>query len=132
MIIWSIIWSIMLISLILLVLMEIINGTIELRFWICLILVFALILIPIFTLGAYNQSKLFVNKYASFAEKVSTMSDSQEYMYIGNAIDYNYQLSIYQKKIHQLGIFAPYCKEIKEMKPIQMRNFDLSNYILWG
>ena len=62
MIAWSIIWSLMVLSTILLIAMEIVNGTIEIRFWICVLLIFAIIMIPIFVLGAYTQSKNFVYK----------------------------------------------------------------------
>ena len=132
MIAWSIIWSLMVLSTILLIAMEIVNGTIEIRFWICVLLIFAIIMIPIFVLGAYTQSKNFVYKYEDFLDKVATMNDSQEYMYLGNAIDYNYHLAVYQYRIKQLGIFAPYCREIWQLKPIELRNFDMSKYIWWG
>ena len=57
MIAWGIIWVILLAIITLLILQEIINGTIEIRFWIIVLLIFALILVPICTIGRYNQSK---------------------------------------------------------------------------
>ena len=132
MIAWSIIWGLMVLFTIILIAMELINGTIEIRFWICVFLVIAIIIIPIFVLGDYTQSKNFVYKYEDFIEKVATMNDSEEYMYLGNAIDYNYHLAVYQHRIKQLGIFAPYCKEIWHLKPIELRNFDMSKFIWWG
>ena len=131
MIAWSIIWSLMVLSTILLIAMEVVNGTIEIRFWICVLLIFAIIMIPIFVLGAYIQSKNFVYKYEDFLNKVETMSDSQEYMYLGNAIDYNYHLAVYQHRIKYLGIFAPYSKEIRKLEPIKLRNFNMDNYAWW-
>ena len=132
MIAWSIIWGLMVLFAIILIAMELINGTIEIRFWICVFLVIAIIIIPIFVLGDYTQSKNFVYKYEDFIEKVATMNDSEEYMYLGNAIDYNYHLAVYQHRIKQLGIFAPYYKEIWHLKPIELRNFDMSKFIWWG
>lgn len=111
--------------------MEVVNGSIESRFWICFVLIIFLIFIPIFTLGAYNNSKDFVYRYEGFAEKVQTFDESKEYLYIGTAIDYNYHLYIYQSRTKKLGIFAPYCRDIYKLKPIQLKNFDMTSYAWW-
>ena len=131
MIAWGIIWGCGFLIEILLILMEIINGSISIRFWVCIFLLLILIFISIFTIGAYRQSCIFVYQYADFAEKVKTMSDDQEYHYLGNAINYNRILAIYQHRIKCLGIFAPYSKEIRKLEPIKLRNFNMDNYAWW-
>ena len=99
MIVWSIIWILMILCTALLIAMEVVNGSIEIRFWVCVFLVFIICLIPIFVFGAYNQSKEFVTKYEKFVEKVPTMNDNEEYMYLGNAIDYNYHLYVQKPRV---------------------------------
>ena len=131
MIAWVIIWLLLFSSFILLVTMEFVNGSTTARAAACLFLLFIVTFIPIITLNEYHQSVNFVNKYSNFVERAKTMSDYQEYKYLGNAIEYNHHLYLYQSHIKKLGIFAPYCRDIRKLEPIQFRNFDMNNYAWW-
>ena len=128
MIAWGILWVILLFTTLLFVAMEIVNGSIEIRFWLCFFFIFALILIPIFTIGAYTQSKDFAYQYENFQSKVAEMTESQEYTYFGNALNYNTQLQKYKQNIHRFGIFAPYYRKIKYLEPIQFKSYDMTKY----
>ena len=128
MIAWGILWTILLFTTLLLIAMEIVNGSIAIRFWLCVFFIFILILIPIFTIGAYIQSKDFVYQYENFQTKVATMTESQEYVYFGNALNYNIKLQRYKQNIHKFGIFAPYDKKIKYLEPIQFKSYDMIRY----
>lgn len=131
MITWGIIWGITLLALIVLIPMEIINGSIEVRFWVCVALILFLIITPIFTFSAYNNSKHFYEAYTTLEKRVSNLSKSQEYMVLGEVMNYNYYLYQYQTKIHRFGIFAPYYRGIWDLEPIQLNNFDMNNYRWW-
>lgn len=131
MIIWCIIWGILLIATGLMLAMEVVNGSNSKRVVACFICVCFLILIPVFVLGAYHQSVLFWNEYAGFAQKAQNLTESQEYAVLGHAINYNYKLYKYQTNIHRLGIFAPYYHGIWDLKPIQLKNFDMTRYRWW-
>lgn len=131
MITWIILWIILLCIFGLLVAMEIVNGSIEKRFWVCCILLFILIMIPVFTLGAYKQSVEFYQEYASFAERAQYLTDDQEYTELGRAVNYNYKLEYYQTRIKILGIFAPYYHGIWNLEPIHLKNFDMDHYRWW-
>lgn len=131
MITWGIIWGISLLALIVLIPMEIINGSIEARFWVCVAIIFLLIIIPIFTFSAYDNSKYFYKEYITLEKKVLNLSESQEYMVLGEVMNYNYYLYQYQTKIHRLGILAPYYRGIWDLEPIQLHNFDMNHYRWW-
>lgn len=131
MIAWGIIWIILLAIITLLILQEVINGTIEIRFWIIILLIFALILVPICTIGRYNQSKQFYQNYTQFQSIVAQLEPDQEYGYLGEAMNYNNYLHNYKISIEKWGIFAPYYSGIKDLEPIQLQSYDMSKYI-WG
>ena len=132
MITWIIIWIIILLSFCLLAAMEIVNGTINSRFWVCVALLMLIIIIPIFVISSYRESCIFYNDFIDFNNKMVKSDDySLEYKELGRAINYNYALYTYQNKFHKMGIFAPYTRNIKTLKPLQFKYFDISKYVWW-
>lgn len=125
-----ILWSIIEIFLILisgfLISMELINGSIEIRFWIVFILVVAIILIPIFTIGAYIQSIKFYKEFTHLNYVIENIDPYYEMYYYGSVLNYNERLYQYRDKIQKLKIFSPYTKKIQNLEPIQMKNFDVN------
>ena len=59
------------------------------------------------------------------------MTEDQEYMILGKAINYNYWLYLQQNRFHKMGIFAPTYIKIKELPAIQLKYFDMNNYRFW-
>lgn len=131
MIFWISLWIIIGACLLIIIPMEIINGSLEWRFWICVILILFLIISPIFVCQAHENSKHFYESYVALENRVQNLSENQEYMVLGEAMNYNYYLYQYQTKIHNWGIFSPYYRDIKTLKPIQLKTFDMSNYRWW-
>ena len=133
MIAWCIIWLIIALIAGLLIAMELINGSIEKRFWICIFLIFLLVMIPYFTIQEYVRSIDFYKDYIDFYEKINSqeLTENQEYMILGKAINYNYSLYLHQNRFHKMGIFAPTYTKIKELPAIQLKYFDMNNYRFW-
>lgn len=131
MVAWIILWVIIGLVLLVIVPMEIINGSLEWRFWICVALIFFLICSPIFVCQAYENSKQFYESYVALENRVKNLNENQEYMVLGEAINYNYYLYQYQNKIHNWGILAPYYSGINTLKPIQLKTFDMNSYRWW-
>lgn len=88
----SIIWFIIFIITIILVLMEVINGSIEWRFWLCVFLMFLIIVIPAFTIPNYITSVDFYKEYSNFQETINSqeLTFGQEYAIYGTVLKYNY------------------------------------------
>ena len=133
MIAWSIVWLIIALIAGLLIAMELINGSIEKRFWICIFLIFLLVMIPYFTIQEYVRSIDFYKDYIDFYEQINSqeLTENQEYMILGKAINYNYWLYLHQNRFHKMGIFAPTYMKIKELPAIQLKYFDMNNYKFW-
>jgi len=126
MIFWITVWCLLLVTAIILSLQEKINGSIECRFWIIIILCFALIIIPIFMGGAYYKTLMFCKKFEliqSVAAKLTTYD--QEYAYFGTVLEFNRQLGYYQSHLRP---FIPYYKDIWTLKPIQLKYFNMTLY----
>ena len=129
---WAIIWGFLFLLTALLTAMELINGSIELRFWVCVLLIMILIALPIFTIGNFNRSVQFYNAYVMFQNRInSNLTKDQEYMVLDRAINYNYQLYLYQEKLHKWGIFSTVYRGFKDLKPIELSSFDMENYRFW-
>lgn len=128
MIAWSICWIILFFIFALNVAMEIFNGTKEIRFWFCVALFLILVLIPIFTIGAYKQSVSFYDEYIAFAERAQNFTDAQEYTEVGRAINYTRKLNFYKDGFNKYGIFAPYYEKIRNLNYIPFQNYDMSEY----
>ena len=113
--------------------MELINGSIEKRFWICVFLIFLLVMIPYFTIQEYVRSIDFYKDYIDFYETINSqeLTENQEYMILGKAINYNYWLYLHQNRFHKIGIFAPTYMKIKDLPAIQLKYFDMNNYRFW-
>lgn len=133
MIAWGIIWLIIALIAGLLIAMELINGSIEKRFWICIFLIFLLVMIPYFTIQEYVRSIDFYKDYIDFYEQINSqeLTENQEYMILGKAINYNYWLYLHQNRFHKMGIFAPTYMKIKDLPMIQLKHFDMNNYRFW-
>ena len=133
MIAWGILWFLALCSIIILGAMEIVNGSIEKRFWICVILAMFIIIVPCFTIQEFKQSINFYNDYCQFYNKVTSqeLTENQQYSILGKVMNYNHWLFIYQNKFHRWGIFAPTYRKIKDLQPIQLDNFDMTKYRFW-
>ena len=133
MIAWCIIWLIIALIAGLLIAMELINGSIEKRFWICIFLIFLLVMIPYFTIQEYVRSIDFYKDYIDFYEQINSqeLTENQEYMILGKAINYNYWLYLHQNRFHKMGIFAPTYIKIKDLSAIQLKYFDMDNYRFW-
>lgn len=133
MIAWGIVWFLIALVVGLLMAMELINGSIEKRFWICVLLILVLIIIPCFTIQEYIQSIDFYKDYIAFYEKINSqeLTESQEYTLLGQAINYNYWLHLHQSRFHKWGVFAPTYMKIKELPTIQLKYFDMDKYRFW-
>ena len=131
MLIWIIIWVIITLFTSLLIAMELINGFLGWRVIVIAILMFAIILIPIATIIEYREAKIFYDSFKYTEAKVAQCETfGQEYTLLGEAMNQNYYLHLYQDKLHRLGIFAPY-QFLKELQPIHMNYFDMSKYNFW-
>ena len=112
--------------------MELINGSIELRFWIIILLIFILVIIPVFCGSAIHNAKLFQQEFERVQAKAAACTtQGQEYSIIGEVMNYNYYLHMYQEKTNKWGIFAPYNYIIRGMKPITLNFFDTSLWNIW-
>ena len=133
MIAWGIVWLIIALIAGLLIAMEVIYGSIEKRFWICIFLIFLLVMIPYFTIQEYVRSIDFYKDYTNFYEQINSqeLTENQEYMILGKAINYNYWLYLHQSRFHKMGIFAPTYMKIKELPAIQLKYFNMNNYRFW-
>ena len=133
MIAWGIIWLIIALIAGLLIAMELINGSIETRSSMCIFLIFLLVMIPYFTIQEYVRSVDFYKDYIDFYEQINSqeLTENQEYMILGKAINYNYELYLHQNRFHKMGIFAPTYMKIKELPAIQLKYFDMNNYRFW-
>lgn len=108
----------------LLISMEVVNGSTEARFIVIFILAFIIILVPIFTIGAYVQSITFYNDFMAFADRMRNINPAYEFSYFGTVINYNERLYKYQDTIKIMGFTAPYYSGVKMLTPIQLENFD--------
>lgn len=133
MIAWAIVWLLLACLTALFAAMELINGSLEWRFWFCVIFVLILIMIPAFTIQEYRQSLIFYDNYTAFYDRVSNqdLTPDQEYMILGEAMNYNHYLYIYQSRFKTWGVFAPTYVKIKDLKPVELNNFDMNNYKWW-
>lgn len=133
MIAWAIIWILLACLTMLFAAIELINGSLEWRFWLCVIFVLILIIIPAFTIQEYQLSLIFYDNYTTFYNRVSNqnLTPDQEYMILGEAMNYNHYLYIYQLKFKTWGIFAPTYTKIKDLKPVELNNFDMNKYKWW-
>ncbi len=133
MIAWAIIWLLLAALTALFAAMELINGSLEWRFWVCVIFILILVAIPAFTIIEHKQSIEFYNDYCAFCQKIyeKPLSPAQEYAILGDVINYNYSLHQYQEKIERWGIFAPQYYEIRYLQPIELYSFDTSLYRWW-
>ena len=131
MVFWAIIWFIMLITVIIFTLQENINGTIELRFWVTVVLVICLIAIPVLTISVYNQSKVFCENYTKFYNSTKNLTEAQEYSIIGKVMNYNYDLYLRQSSARRWGILSPVSPELKKLTPIELKYFNMSECRWW-
>lgn len=115
MVFWIIIWVLLLLTTALLIAQEIINGSNVIRFNIIILLFFALILIAIFTIGAYQRSYYFYQEFVAFQQEIDNLQPGQMYVALDRAAYLNYQLTQYQEKI---SIFTPYYRYIRNLAPI--------------
>lgn len=128
---WVIIWTITFFITGCLVLLEYVNGSNNLRFWISLCLVFFLIISAIFVIGSYKSSKDFYNDYLNFYKKVqeAELSESQEYSILGKVIIYTNKLYSYKEELHHWGFFAPIYHPIKNLSYIELKAYNTLDYI---
>lgn len=129
MIFWITVWVLTSIVITLLFLMEMINGSLEWRFWLITILILFLVISMVFAIGAYQQSIQFCaefNQVKNIANQLTT--ENQELTYLSQVINYNHYLQLYQAKAKQLGIFSPYCRELLKLEDIQLKYYDISIY----
>lgn len=126
MILWSIIEILLILITGFLIAMELINGSVGIRFWIVFILVVAIILIPIFTIGAYVQSLNFYKDFIHLDYIIANIDPYYEIYYYGKVLNHNERLYQYRDKMEKLKIFSPYTRKIKKLEPIQMKNFDVN------
>ena len=133
MIAWAIIWFLIVCLTALFIAMEAINGSLPWRFWVCVLLIFVIIIIPVFTISDYRESIRFYDRYQTFYLRISEqeLTSAQEYMILGEAVNYNHYLYLYQLKFQRWGIFAPTYHKIKDLQPIQLTNFDMNSYRWW-
>ena len=132
MIAWAVIWIFLLALLILFIFQENINGGKAWRFVLCCVIIFFIIFIPIIMVNEYWSSYTFYWSNINFATQANAgLTESQEYAILGRAINYNYQLYLYQSRCQKWGIFAPEYNKIKEMPLIQLTGFDMSKYRWW-
>ena len=94
MIAWAIVWFLIVCLTALFIAMEAINGSLPWRFWVCVLLIFVIIMIPVFTISDYRESIRFYDKYQTFYLRISEqeLTSAQEYMILGEAVNYNHYL----------------------------------------
>lgn len=133
MIAWGILWIILLFITILLFAMESINGSLEWRFWLCIILGLIIIMIPAFGIQELNRTINFYNEYTLLYDEINSknLSMEQEYSILGQVINYNHTLYMYQSKFDKFGIFAPVYWKVKNLSSIQLTYFDVNKYRFW-
>lgn len=111
--------------------MELINGSLGWRVIVIALLMFAIIFIPVATIIEYHEAKIFYDSFKCTEAKAAKCETfGQEYTLLGEAMNQNYYLHLYQNKLQRLGIFAPY-QFLKELQPIRMNYFDMSKYNFW-
>ena len=129
MIFWITVWILTSIAVILLFLMEMINGSLEWRFWLITILIIFLVMSMVFVIGAYRQSIQFCTKFNQVKNTANQLTtQNQELTYLSQVINYNHYLQLYQAKAKRLGIFSPYCRELLKLEDIQLKYYDTSIY----
>ena len=128
---WIIIWCICGIFIALLSAMEVINGSIELRFWIIVFLIIFLFFSFVLVVSTYQNSLSFYEEYSMFKASVQNLTPGQEYMIFGKCLNYNYYLWQYQQKVKAWGILSPYTRKIAELTPITLNSYDLEASAWW-
>lgn len=132
MIFWGFTWFFIIIIISVGFLQEYINGTNNVRFWVCLFLLFFLIISMIFVMGSYIQSKQFYKQFINYKNKIdekAPLSLNQEISILGLVIKYNNILHSYQREIKTWRHLAPVYKPLKNLSLIQLENFDTANYL---
>ena len=81
-----------------------------------------------FIVMPYINSYIFYERYVAFQNAIKDLKPSQEYACLDDAIAYRRELIKYQQKFEEYGIFAPYYSPLKDIKPIELVNYQLENY----
>ena len=122
-----IIWCGMMVIITLLIITDTVNRTSK---HVGLIVVLTLICIcaGVFIIIPFFTSYRFYNEYVFFQQAISSLTPSQEYICLDDAIVYRRQLIIYQTRMEQYGNFAPYYSKLKDLYPIELINYNLENF----
>lgn len=129
---WIILWVILFFLTVILVAMELVNGSLEWRFFLIIGLCFALILTPIFVIGTYQKSVKFVNEYEMIENYVANCETKvDEYSILDTVIKYNSYLALYQNKYKTCRFIIPYTTKLWKLKPIELKYFETKGITYW-
>lgn len=94
----------------------------------CVLFITIIIILVIIVIIPYVRSYVFYQEYTAFQYAIKDIKPSQEYACVDRAIELRRQLIKYHNNFNTYSIFAPYYSPLKDLKEIQLVNYQLENY----
>lgn len=94
----------------------------------CALLITIIIVLIIIVIIPYIRSYIFYQEYTAFQGAIKDIKPSQEYACVDRAIELRREFIKYENNFEKYGIFAPYYNQLKDLKEIQLVNYQLENY----